>query len=136
MLVLWYWIRSAIPRTKLSKRTVNWNACNRRTVSSTERPTGKSLTVICLETMSHFEHPRNTNGVLAIPDNALGIDEEQATERNTLFLDENIVITRDLHVSVGNQRKFQVRPEATLLPRLLSPSKVRVLGIRRDACDV
>ena len=28
--------------------TVNWKALTRRTVSSTERPTGKSLMVICL----------------------------------------------------------------------------------------
>ena len=27
--------------------SVNWNACTKRRVSSTDRPTGKSLTVIC-----------------------------------------------------------------------------------------
>jgi hypothetical protein len=30
--------------------TVNWNACTRRSASSTERPTGKSLTLNCLST--------------------------------------------------------------------------------------
>lgn len=32
--------------------TVNWKALTRRTVSSTERPTGKSLMVICLSAAS------------------------------------------------------------------------------------
>ncbi len=29
--------------------SVNWKACTRRSVSSTERPTGRSFTVICLK---------------------------------------------------------------------------------------
>ena len=34
------------------QRTVNWNALTRRMVSSTERPTGRSLTVICLDAIT------------------------------------------------------------------------------------
>lgn len=48
MLFLWGWITND-STYKIITRTVNWNACNRRMVSSTERPTGKSLIVICLE---------------------------------------------------------------------------------------
>ena len=33
---------------RIDKRTVNWKACRSLIVSSTERPTGMSLTVICL----------------------------------------------------------------------------------------
>lgn len=104
-------------------------------VSSTERPTDKSLTVICLQPRDQLlrmydgakRHPR-------IPDDAFGVDNEKTSERDTLFLDEDIVITRDAHVPVRDQSKFQIGSETTLLPRLLSPSKVRVLRICRDTC--
>ena len=68
-----------------------------------------------------------------IPYDALWIDEEKTSERDTLLLDENVVVARDLHVPVGDQREFQVGPETALLPRLLPPGKVRVLRVGRDA---
>ena len=42
-------------RTSEELRTVNWKALTRRMVSSTERPTGRSLTVICLQTSTHSD---------------------------------------------------------------------------------
>jgi len=72
---------------------------------------------------------------IRIPYDALWIDNEKTSERNTLFLNENIVVTRDFHVPVGNQRKFQVGSKTTQLLWLLSPSKVRELRISRDTCS-
>lgn len=70
-----------------------------------------------------------------IPHNTLGVNDEETAERNTLFLDEDIVITRDLHAPVCNQGEFQVGSKTTLSPRLLSPSKVRVLRVSRNTCS-
>ena len=82
--------------------------------------------------MSRFERTsaRRHDG---IPYDALWIDDEKTPERDTLFLDEHVVVARDLHVPVGDQREFQVGPETALLPRLLPPGKVRVLRVGRDA---
>lgn len=41
---------------------MNWKALTKRTVSSTERPTGKSLMVICLSANTDEEMLRRTDG--------------------------------------------------------------------------
>ena len=48
-------------------RTVNWNALSKRIVSSTERPTGRSLTVICLGNDVNSDFPRRKDANLRVP---------------------------------------------------------------------
>ncbi len=48
-------------------RTVNWNALSKRIVSSTERPTGRSLTVICLGNDVNGDFLRRKDANLRVP---------------------------------------------------------------------
>jgi len=107
----------------------------RRTVSSTERPTGRSLTVICLqgrEIFSGQNNARQDKDKLDAPQDTLGVDDEQSTKSNALLLEKDAVVAGDLHVPVGNERKREVRSETTLLAGLGGPCKVRELGVGRN----
>lgn len=53
-----------------------------------------------------------------LTENTLGVNDEEATESNTLVLNEDTVVTRDAHVPVSNERKLEVRAETTLVARL------------------
>ncbi len=67
-----------------------------------------------------------------IPEDTLGVDDEETAESDTFILEKDTIIAGDGHVSVGDEREFEVGAETTLLPRLVSPCKVRVLRVGRD----
>lgn len=115
--------------------TVNWKAFTKRTVSSTERPTGKSLTVICLsadpgEKICPDAYTEDE------PQNTLGVDDEETTEGDTLFLDQDTVIFGDFHVSIRKKGQPEIGAKTTLLTRLVCPRKVRVLRVGGDGKDL
>ncbi len=70
-----------------------------------------------------------------LAENTLGVNNEEATESDTLLLDEDTVVARDLLVPVGDQRELQVRGQTALLAGLGGPGEVGVSGISRHACN-
>ena len=61
------------------------------------------------------------------PEDALGVDDEEATESDTLLLNEDTIVAGNGHVLVRNQGELEVRTETALLARLSGPGEVRVL---------
>lgn len=59
-----------------------------------------------------------------LSEDTLGVDDEEASESDTLILNQDTIAARDLHGSIGDKRKLQVGAEATLLSGLLNPSKM------------
>lgn len=76
-------------------------------------------------------HGQVVDGDLA--QDALGVDDEQATQRDALILNQDTVVARDLEVLVGNQRQLQVLAQATLLAGALTPRKVGEVAVGGDA---
>lgn len=68
-----------------------------------------------------------------LAEDTLGVNDEQSTERNTLFLDEDTIISGDLLVAIGNEGKLEIRAEASLLAGLCCPGQMRVDGISGDS---
>jgi hypothetical protein len=124
--------------------SVNWKALMRRMVSSTERPTGRSLTVICLfrinQTVisSHScqgkEASASRHRNVYAPQDTLRVDDEEPTESDAGILEEDTVVARDLHVPIGNEGEGEIGAKATLLAGLGGPGEVRVLGVGGDSC--
>ncbi len=67
-----------------------------------------------------------------IPEDTFGVDDKETVESDTFILEKDTIIAGDGHVSVGDERELEVGTETTLLRRLVSPCKVRVLRIGRD----
>jgi len=67
------------------------------------------------------------------PQGTLGVNDEETTEGNTLFLDQDAVISGDLHITVCKKRQLEIGAETTLLTRLVGPGKVGVLRVGRDS---
>ena len=44
-----------------------------------------------------------------LTEDTLGVNDEQSTKRNTLFLDEDAIISGDLLVAIGNEGKLKLR---------------------------
>lgn len=65
------------------------------------------------------------------PQGTLGVDDEQAAERDALLLDEHIVVAGDGHGLVRDKWQLQVGPEATLLARLGRPGEMGEVGVGR-----
>jgi len=90
--------------------------------------------VICLsadpsEKTSWDPHTRDT------PQDTLGVDDEETTESDTLFLNQDAVIPGDFHGAVCKKRQSEIGTKATLLTRLVSPRKMgvfRVGGYSKD----
>ena len=70
------------------------------------------------------------------PQDTLGVNDEETTEGNTLFLDQDAIISGDLHVTVCKKRQLEIGTETTLLTRLVSPRKVGVLRVRGYSKDL
>ena len=49
-----------------------------------------------------------------LAEDTLRVDDEEAAESDTLLLEEDAVVAGDLQVLVGNERKLEVRAQATL----------------------
>ena len=64
----------------------------------------------------------------------LGIDNEEATESDTILLNEDTVVARDLHALVGEEGELEVGTETALLAGLGRPGKVSVVGVGRGTC--
>jgi hypothetical protein len=64
-----------------------------------------------------------------IPQGTLGVNDKETTEGDTLFLDQDAVISGDLHVTVCKKRQLEIGTETTLLTRLVGPRKVGVLRV-------
>jgi len=58
-----------------------------------------------------------------IPQNTLGVNDGEATECDTHFLDKYTVISGDLHVAVRGKRQLKIRTETTLLTELVAHAK-------------
>ena len=108
--------------------TWNLNAFSKRRVSSTDRPTGKSLIDICLATDQGMRQ-RMTVMANFVPQHPIGVDEELSPKGDALVLDEHTVVAGDAHVPICDQGQFEVRSEAALLSRLVGPREVSVLRI-------
>lgn len=70
-----------------------------------------------------------------LPQGSLGVDDEESTESNSLLLEQDTVVSRDLHVPVGDKREMELRAESALLAGLGGPGKVGELGVGGDAED-
>lgn len=68
------------------------------------------------------------------PQDSLGVDDEEPTEGDALLLEEDTVVAGNLHISVGDEGKGEVRAKATLLAGLGGPGKVRVLRVGGNSC--
>jgi len=64
-----------------------------------------------------------------IPQDALGVNDEETTEGDTLFLDQDAVISGDLHVTVCKERQLEIGAETALFTRLVGPRKVGILRV-------
>ena len=67
------------------------------------------------------------------PQNALWINDEEATQGDAVFLEENAIISCNLHCLVSKQGEREVRTQAALVTILLGPGEVRELGVAGDA---
>lgn len=70
-----------------------------------------------------------------LAEDAVGVDDEETTQSDTLLLNQDAVAARDLLGSIGDEGQLQVGAEATLLARLLHPGEVREGGVGRDTED-
>ena len=69
-----------------------------------------------------------------LPEDTLGIDVEEATESDTVLLDQDTVVARDLHALVGEEGELEVGTETALLAGLGRPSKVSVVRVGGGTC--
>ena len=70
-----------------------------------------------------------------MPQDTLRINNEKPTEGDTFLLDENTVISGDVHVTIFNKWQLEIRTEAAFFTRTASPRKVavtRVGGYTKD----
>ena len=63
------------------------------------------------------------------PQGTLGVNDEETTEGDALFLDQDAVISGDLHVTVCKKRQLEIGTETALLAGLVGPRKVGVFRI-------
>lgn len=66
---------------------------------------------------------------------ALGVDDEEAAQRDALLLDQHAVVARDLEVLVGHQGQLQVIAQTALLAGALTPGQVCEVAVGGDAQD-
>ena len=69
-----------------------------------------------------------------LPENTLGIDDEETPESDAVLLNENTVVARDLHALVGEEGELEVGTETTLLAGLGRPGKVSVVRVGGSTC--
>ena len=69
------------------------------------------------------------------PQNALRINDEEATQSDAVFLEENTVISCNLHCLISEQGKREVWTQAALAEILLGPGEVGELRVAGDAQD-
>lgn len=73
-------------------------------VSSTERPTGRSLTVICLYEGRYVSDEVLKRGAEVFgPEDALRVDDEEATKSDAFLLNEDPIVAGNLLVLVCDQ---------------------------------
>ena len=68
------------------------------------------------------------------PEDALGVDDEEATESDTVLLNQDTVVTRNLHALVGEEGELEVGTETALLAGLGRPGKVSVVRVGGSTC--
>ena len=85
--------------------------------------------VICLVSAGWDEKARFDMSTEGRPQDTLGINDEETTEGDTLFLDQDAVIFRDFHVTVRKKWQPEIGTKTTLLTRLVGPRKVGVLRV-------
>ena len=66
------------------------------------------------------------------PQNALGVNDEEATQGDAVFLEEHTVIPRNLHRLISEQWEREVWTQAALAAILLGPGEVGELRVARD----
>lgn len=64
-----------------------------------------------------------------IPQDTLGVNDEETTQGDTLFFDQDAVISGDLHITVCKKRQLKIGTETTLLARLVGPCKMGVFRV-------
>lgn len=64
-----------------------------------------------------------------LAENTLGVDDEEAAERDALVLDEDAVAARDLGGLVGDEGELQVGAQTALLAGLLNPREMGEVGV-------
>lgn len=64
---------------------------------------------------------------------ALGVDDEETAQGDSLLLDQNAVVAGNLEVLVGHQRQLQVLAQAALLAGPLAPRQVGEVAVGGDA---
>ena len=69
------------------------------------------------------------------PQNPLGINDEEATQGDAVFLNENTIISCNLHCLISEQGEREVRTQATLATILLGPGEVGELRVAGDTQD-
>ena len=69
-----------------------------------------------------------------LPEDTLGIDDEEATESDTVLLNQDTVVTRNLHALVGEEGELEVGTETALLAGLGRPGKVSVVRVGGGTC--
>jgi hypothetical protein len=74
-------------------------------------------------------------GVHDSPQNALGVNNEETTQGDAVFLEEDTVILRNLHCLISEQGEREVGTQATLATILLGPGEVGELRVAGDAQD-
>lgn len=70
-----------------------------------------------------------------LAESALGVDDEEATQGDTLLLNQDTVVTGNLGVLVGDQGQLEVLAEATLLAGAFAPSQVGEVAVGGDTED-
>jgi hypothetical protein len=67
-----------------------------------------------------------------LAEDTLGVDDEETAKSDTLVLNQDTVVARDLGGLVGDEGELQVGTETTLLARLLNPGKMGEVGVGGD----
>ena len=61
-----------------------------------------------------------------------GVDQEKSTEGDASILEQNTVVTSDLHRLVGYELELEIRAESAILALSISPGEMRELRVARD----
>jgi hypothetical protein len=69
------------------------------------------------------------------PQHALGINDEEATQGDAVFLNQNTIIPRNLHRLISKQWEREVWAQAALATILLGPGEVGELRVAGDTQD-
>lgn len=103
-------------------KSVNWKALTRRIISSIFLPTGRSFTVICLETQRESSQAALIETVDSLPQSATRIDDEKCAKWNS-SRKKHAVVSRHLLAEVGDDWDLHV-PKSSFRPLRIDPSQV------------